>query len=218
MFVARHFFSNHLRLALTIAAGAVTVFALPSSWQLATRLLIGWNVTVWAYLFLMSWLLMRAGHARVLELTKQEDESWAVVLIVMSIASIASLGAIILVLAQAKSMASDLRLVDYAFTVATVLGSWCLLGVLFTQHYARLFYRSPSNRRPLRFPDDEASPNYWDFLYFSFTVSVAVQTSDVAVMTRAARKMVLTQSVLFFLFNLAILGLSINVAAGLIGS
>jgi uncharacterized membrane protein len=218
MLVARHFFSNHLRLALTIAAGTATAFALPSSWQLATRLLTGWNVTVWTYLCLMSWLLMRAGHAQVLKLAEQEDESWGVVLAIMSTAAIASLGAIVLVLAQAKEMSPGLRLLDYAVTGMTVLGSWCLLGTLFTHHYARLFYRSPKDKRPLRFPDDEASPDYWDFLYFSFTLSVAVQTSDVAVMSRAVRKMVLTQSVLFFLFNLAILGLSINVAAGLIGS
>ncbi len=218
MLVARHFFTHHLRLAFTIAAGSVTAFWLPSSWQLATRLLTGWNVTVWIYLCLMSWLLMRARHAQVLKLAEQEDESWAVVLAIMSTASIASLGAIFLILPATEDMPAGLRLLHYAFTGATVFGSWCLLGTLFTHHYARLFYRAQEDRRPLRFPDDEPCPDYWDFLYFSFTLSVAVQTSDVAVMTRAARKVVLTQSVLFFLFNLAILGLSINIAASLAGA
>ena len=70
--------------------------------------------------------------------------------------------------------------------------------------------------RPLKFPDDEQNPDYWDFLYFAFTIAVAVQTSDVCVQTRLMRQIVLGQSVLSFFFNLVVLGLSINIAAGLI--
>lgn len=109
-------------------------------------------------------------------------------------------------------------LLHYVFTASTILGSWCLLAVLFTFHYARIFYGSSSKLPALSFPDKEQAPNYWDFLYFSVTIAVAAQTSDVQVMTRAMRKAVLAQSVLSFLFNVAILGLSINIAAGLIGS
>jgi len=46
---------------------------------------------------------------------------------------------------------------------------------------------------------------------------VAVQTSDVGVATRDLRKIVLAQSLIGFLFNTAILGFSINIAAGLFG-
>jgi uncharacterized membrane protein len=42
---------------------------------------------------------------------------------------------------------------------------------------------------------------------------VAVQTSDITVLSRSMRKAVLAQSVLSFFFNAAILGLSINIAA-----
>ena len=52
-------------------------------------------------------------------------------------------------------------------------------------------------------------------MYFSFTLSVAVQTSDVEVATREMRKAVLGHSLLGFLFNTAVLGFSINIAAGL---
>jgi len=99
-----------------------------------------------------------------------------------------------------------------------LFGSWCLVATLFTFHYARTYYRSPTERRALRFPDDCASPDYWDFLYFSYTIAVAGQTSDISVMSRPMRKIVLAQSILSFLFNVAILGLSINIAASLVGS
>ena len=58
-------------------------------------------------------------------------------------------------------------------------------------------------------------PDYSDFLYFSFTIAVASQTSDVTVTTRAMRRLVLLQAVLSFIFNTTILAFSINIAASL---
>jgi uncharacterized membrane protein len=68
----------------------------------------------------------------------------------------------------------------------------------------------------LLFPGDGQHPDYWDFLYFAFTIAVAAQTADVAVTGHSMRKAVLAQSVLSFLFNVTIIGLSINVMASLI--
>ncbi|MCY1383961.1 hypothetical protein D9M69_721390 [compost metagenome] len=96
-----------------------------------------------------------------------------------------------------------------------MIGSWLLIGVTFSVHYARLFYTWEGKEPALRFAEGLTTPNYWDFLYFSFTVGVAVQTSDVGVATRELRKIVLAQSLIGFLFNTAILGFSINIAAGL---
>jgi uncharacterized membrane protein len=109
-------------------------------------------------------------------------------------------------------------LFHYVFTAVTVLSSWLLLAVIYTFHYARLYYRSPSDKRSLRFPDDERNPDYWDFLYFSLTIAVAAQTSDISVMSRTMRKAVMAQSVISFVFNAAIIGMSINIAAGMVGS
>jgi uncharacterized membrane protein len=78
-----------------------------------------------------------------------------------------------------------------------------------------MFYTWSGEDAALRFADGEQNPDYWDFLYFSFTLSVAVQTSDVGVATRNLRKVVLAQSLIGFLFNTSILGFSINIAAGL---
>ena len=77
-------------------------------------------------------------------------------------------------------------------------------------------YNADRDDPPLKFPGDTAQPDYWDFLYFSFTLSAAVQTSDVAVQQTAMRKVVLAHTVMGFLFNAVILGMSINIAASLI--
>jgi uncharacterized membrane protein len=206
------------RLIIAIVAGIGTGLIIPSQWNPVTRTLIGWNVTVWSYLCLMGLLMMRASHAKVRMIAEQEDKSAVVILAIMSVAAIVSLAAIIMELSTVRELTFSSRMAHYAFTGFTVFGSWCLVATLFTFHYARIFYRSPVGRRALRFPDNEENLDYWDFLYFSFTVAVAAQTSDVSVMTRSMRKTVLAQSILSFFFNVAILGLTINIAAGLVGS
>jgi uncharacterized membrane protein len=209
---------NRPRLIISIIAGICVGSIIPSQWSVVGRILVGWNVTVWFYLCLTGWLMMRANHARVRMLAEQEDKSAVVILAIMSVAAVVSLAAIVLELSTVKDLALASRMIHYAFTGATILGSWCLVAILFTFHYARIFYRSPAEHRALRFPDNEENPDYWDFLYFSFTIAVAAQTSDVSVMTRSMRKTVLAQSILSFLFNAAILGMTINIAASLVGS
>jgi uncharacterized membrane protein len=207
------------RLLIGLALGVVCILLLPDTLRPATRVLVGWNVAVWSYVGLVAWLMMRASAARVRAIAERENPGATVVLALMSLTAIASLAAIVLELAAVKAAPAGLRVVHYAFTASTVFGSWLLVNTMFTLHYARMFYRAPAEFRPLRFPGDAGhAPDYWDFLYFSFTIAVAAQTSDVSVMTRPMRKAVLGQSVLGFLFNAAIIAMSINVAAGLIGS
>ena len=214
----RRFAHYRPRLAIAVSVGIMIGCLLPSEWELITRSLIGWNVGVWSYLLSITWLIMHADAGKVRLMADREDNNAAAVLAVLSVATILSLAAIIFELATSRALSTDERLGHYAFTGATVLGSWLLVGMLFTFHYAHLFYNSPIDKPPLIFPDREQNPDYWDFLYFSFTIAVAAQTSDVVIMSKTMRKLVLAQSVLSFLFNAAILGLSINIAAGLVGT
>ena len=213
----RRLISRRPRLLIAAITGVGIAVSLPETWPLLTRLLTGWNIAVWSYLILMGWLMLRASHARVRRIAEQEDENAALILTVMLIGAVLSLAAITIELATLKELPPVLRAGRYVFTGATVLGAWLLVGTVFTFHYAHLFYRAAPGRLPLLFPDNEANPDYWDFLYFSFTIAVAAQTSDVSVQTRRMRKVVLAQSVLSFLFNVAIIGLSINIAASLVG-
>ncbi len=217
MSVARHIVQVHPRLLLAIAVGLVAGFLTPAH-SPVTYCLVGWNAGVWTYL-LTIWLMMyRANAQDAKRLAETEDESARLVLAMVCVAAIASLVAILLELAGGRGDAG--RLWRYAFTAATVFGSWCLIGTIFTLHYARLFYAEDDDPKalPLRFADGQTTPDYWDFLYFAFTISVAVQTSDVGVATRAMRKAVLAHSLICFVFNAAIIGLSINIAAGLAGN
>ena len=202
-------------LSLSVAVGALVWPFLPEGWHWLTRLLTAWDVTVWLYLLTMGSMMVRADHHDIRRAACRQDEKGPVILATLSLAIMLSLAAIVLQLAALKDHPADLPL-QYAFVVLTVIGSWLMVGVMFCSHYAHLYYTSKDSEPLLGFPDRNLQPHYWDFLYFSFTISVAVQTSDVTVRSRRMRKVVLGQSVLCFFYNLAILGLSINIAASLI--
>ena len=215
---AKNFLLHRPRLVSAFTLAFTAVFFLPEAWLWTTRALFAWNLAVWSYLLLMGWLMMRANNHRVRAMAIREDRGAVTVLALISLSAMISVGAIVVELSGTKDLSTDVRVFKYLFTGMTVLGSWFLVAVVFCFHYALLFYRSSENKRALRFPDDEQMPDFWDFLYFSFTIAVAAQTSDVAVMSRSARKTVLAQSVLSFFFNVAVLGFSINIAAGLVGN
>ncbi|WP_062387296.1 DUF1345 domain-containing protein [Pseudomonas abietaniphila] len=213
-----HLTQTHPRLtiatALGLAAGIASAFIAPEI-TLISKCLIAWNVAGWIYMILIMQRTSKSNAEDVRRIAEVEDENAGLVLMVVCVAAIASLAAIVLELAGIQGMKASDKALHYAFTGFTILGSWLLIGVIFSLHYARMFYTWNGEDAALRFADGEQNPDYWDFLYFSFTLSVAVQTSDVGVATRALRKVVLAQSLIGFLFNTAILGFSINIAAGL---
>src|SRR5450830_316254 len=192
---------THPRLSCAAVLGLAVGILVPAD-TLASKILIGWNAEVWTYLVLMLWLTIRAKAEDVKRIADIEDEN-------------ASLATITLELVGSKYLSASERLLHYGFTGLTIIGSWLLIGVIFSVHYARLYYTWAGKEPALRFAEGLLTPNYWDFLYFSFTIGVAVQTADVGVATRTMRKVVLGQSLIGFLFNTAILGFSINIAAGL---
>ncbi|MBD9600101.1 DUF1345 domain-containing protein [Pseudomonas sp. PDM10] len=205
---------THPRLSSAATLGIAVGILAPAD-SIISKILFGWNAGVWAYLILMLWLTARAKAPDVKRIAEVEDENAGLVLFVVCIAAIASLATIAFELAGSRELETTRKLLHYGFTALTVIGSWLLIGVIFSVHYARLFYTWTGKDPALRFAEGLATPNYWDFLYFSFTISAAVQTSDVGVATRDLRKIVLAQTLIGFLFNTAILGFSINIAAGL---
>ena len=93
----------------------------------------------------------------------------------------------------------------------TIFLSWVFVHVIFALHYAHEFYdmHAPGG---LAFPG-EHEPDYWDFIYFSFVIGMTSQVSDVTVTGQRLRRVVAAHGVLSFVFNVALLALSINLAA-----
>jgi uncharacterized membrane protein len=214
-----HFF-HHLRtrphLATSLLVGTAAAVLLPDSLTLVSRALLGWNIVVWLYLLLVGWMMLHADHTRLRSVALAEAEGAATVLAVVCVASVVSLLGIVAELSAAKIPGARHAVPHVAFALATVAGSWLLLPTIFALTYASAFYIT-AHGSGLEFPGaaDGFKPDYGDFLYFAFTIAATAQTSDVSVSTSAMRRLVLLQSLLSFMFNTAILALTINIAASL---
>ena len=204
------------RLAGSMLVGLAVAVLLPFPSSLVTRALLGWNVSAWLYLVLVGWMMLQADHHRLRRTALAQAEGAATVLAIVSAACIASLLGIVAELSAAKQPGAPHALPHLAFALATVAGSWLLLPTVFALTYASAYYRTAPGGG-LQFPGagDDFKPGYGDFLYVSFTLAVAAQTSDVCISTPAMRRLVLLQSLLSFVFNTAILAFTINIAASL---
>jgi uncharacterized membrane protein len=208
-----HLFA-HRRLIVCLVVGAIVGATWPGIDSLVLRSLLGWNVLVWLYLGVVAVAIARADHGHIKRLALEQAESAPAVLVAVVGAAVISLVAVISQLIAAKSGGPHHLLGHLIFGTVTVLGSWLLLPTLFAVTYASAYY-GPEPDRGLAFPDSEKGfePDHTDFLYFSFTIAVTAQTSDVGVTTRAMRRLVLAQSLLSFVFNTTILAFSVNAAA-----
>jgi uncharacterized membrane protein len=204
------------RLMFSVAAGVATYLVLPPSLREVTRLLMGWDVTAAIYVGFFFWMVRQSTVDTCHHRASLYDESdWAIVAIVV-LSAAASFGAIFSELAVLKS-AKQTPWLSLGVTAATVALSWTFTHTVFTLHYANIYYqrRDKGVTGGLEFPG-ERQPDYRDFVYYSFVIGCAAQTGDVNTTSARMRKITLIHGVIAFVFNTAILALTINVGASLL--
>ncbi len=226
-FIHRHRFLRHVigrqRLVFCVGLGVLALALLPWNWATPTRLLVAWNLGVLTYVASAIHLMVTADPAKMRRLAQLTDESRFVVLTLSVLAAMASIAAIIAELAQVKELVGWDKALHLQMAGLTIVSSWTFTHLIFAQHYAHEYYieRASARSAPdalrggLAFPDTQ-SPDFMDFLYFSFVIGVASQTADVSISSRPMRRVALIHCVLAFFFNTTVLALTINIAAGLI--
>jgi uncharacterized membrane protein len=208
---------NHTKLWLATAVGVVLAVALPGSWSLLSRVLIGWNGALLVLVPLTYFRLRRLNARELRAHYEEEDPTAPVILIVVVIGALLSLLAIVGLLSTVKQVAPSERFAHLTLATMTVVTSWFLVHTMFTLRYADMYYSVPQDcPPPLLFPQTP-EPLFWDFVYFSFTIGVACQTSDVSTTQTQIRNTVTLHSIVAFVFNVSVLGFAINVSAGLVG-
>ena len=205
----RLFFSILLALAVIALLFAVT------NWRAATRLLVGWDIGIGLYLVLAFSLMARSDVHRIRRRAANQDEGSMAMLVLTVAAAIASMAAIFAELATEPGVSRQPA--QLILATATVVLSWAFIHSIFALHYAHEFYGEGRDHKMggMSFPDD-AEPDYWDFTYFAFTIGMCAQVSDVTVSSKSIRRTVLAHSVISFLFNAALLALTVNIAASAI--
>ncbi|HUK33060.1 MAG TPA: DUF1345 domain-containing protein [Vicinamibacterales bacterium] len=201
------------RLFLSLALGVVVVLLVPQDRRLATRLLLGWDLAILTYLALACQMIAQAPIGDIRRRAPTQDEGRIGILVLTTIAAMASFGAIIAELGAHPDSRQPHQLV---LAIATIFLSWAFTHTIFALHYAHEYYTGTLDTGSgLTFPGNE-EPDYWDFIYFSFVIGMTSQVSDVAISSKSIRRTATAHGVLSFIFNAAILALTINIVAGAI--
>jgi uncharacterized membrane protein len=187
--------------------------------------MIGWRqgtmaaFDIAAAVFLVSlWPLLSASHAEHMRAQARRNDANRALLLAIT-------GAVMLVVLVA--VGSELvekgapKAPQVALIIVTLLLTWLFSNIVYALHYAHMFYSqgdidgdgNEEDVGGLDFPDTK-EPNYWDFVYFSLTLGMTFQTSDVE-MTRTPVRIVATfHCFAAFIFNLGVLAFTINTLGG----
>jgi uncharacterized membrane protein len=145
----------------------------------------------------------------------QEDGSRVFVFISILVSSFASMFTVLLLMLS-ETMHTQ-KTLAVVIAVMGMIVSWVLVHMIFTFHYANMYYfkrRDDKCDAPLDFPG-KAKPDYLDFAYFSFVIGMTFQVSDVEIASQRIRRTVLFHGLLAFTLNTFVVALTINLIAGL---
>jgi uncharacterized membrane protein len=212
------------RLGISTATGLacwLLLSALPLSQWLSPRMqgLAAWDLTVLCYLFL-AWTVVALTDETLTRMRAQryDPSGYMIFVLIVSAASV-SFVAIGFLVGEIRGLSLWPRALSLTLAMAALFLAWLLIHTLFAFHYAHLYYAQPQPDGPhhggLRFPDDD-EPDYLDFAYYSFVVGMTSQVSDVQVLSRPMRRLTLVHGVLSFIYNIAVLAMSINIISGVL--
>ena len=191
---------------------AIAGFALASHWSGWSRaVLIGFDGG--AVVFLLSCIPLFGREAdRMRQSARDNDANRVMLLAITGIVIAVVLVAIAVELSQKTQMHAG----SIALIIGTLLVAWLFSNMIYALHYAHLFYSSGDKGADcggIDFPDD-ADPDYWDFIYFAFTLGMTFQTSDVEISSKPIRRVVIFHCFAAFVFNIGVLAFTINVLGG----
>ena len=206
------FFHAHRRLMLCAVLLPVVTGALHAAGlTLSLAILLGFDAGAVVFLVLTVRVFGRTSAAAMRLHARQQDVGRTGVLW-----SSVALSCMVLVAlwVELRAQSSAGAVVDMLAAAATIVLSWLYMNMIFALHYAHGYYgHRNAMHKGLDFPGTD-DPDYWDFAYFSLVLGMTFQVSDVQIVNRRLRRMAMTHGVIAFFFNVFIIAISVNVAAG----
>ncbi|HVU04597.1 MAG TPA: DUF1345 domain-containing protein [Polyangiaceae bacterium] len=205
------------RFVVTALVFVATAAGLGESLPLAFRLVAAWDAAAAVLLGLIWWIILRAGSAETRRRSAAEDPGRTLLFLLVTVACVFSLFASAVVHKHASQLAPDATSALLVLSLTAVAVAWLLTHTVYALRYAHLYYRDDEEGEGgLTFPGDRP-PDDLDFAYFSFTLGMCFQVSDVVITSHAIRRDALVHAVLSFAYNTAILTTALNFALGSIG-
>ncbi len=163
-----------------------------------------------ALAFLISCVpLFRHGAPEMRQSAQRNDANRGILLLIAAVVT----GVILVAVASELAQKGRPQPVDVVLVICTLCFSWLFSTLVYTVHYAHMFYTSRSqggDSGGVCFPETE-EPDYWDFAYFSSCLAMTFQTSDVDITSGAYRRTVTFHTLGAFIFNIGVIAFSINI-------
>jgi len=209
------------RLGLSIMLGMTVFLLVPASIALDIRILAGWTSSILFFLTVVVFMMNDATPQKTLSRVQRQEAQPSVVFLLVITTACASIFAIALMQTDNQKLSGLALFIEEGLSIVAIICSWLLTHTTFALLYATLYYgkdcwleREDCNGG-LDFPGEEL-PDYWDFMYFSFTIGMTAQTSDVAITSNSMRQLSLAHGLVAFFFYMVILASGVNTASGLI--
>jgi uncharacterized membrane protein len=210
------------RMVISLAVATMVWLALKGHVQSSTQCIVTWDVFAVSVLVLAWLTILTTPPEKLRARAQKQDLSHILIFVFVVIAAFAGLFAVgFLYINKAVVVERSHFFVHLLMSLVAVICSWMLVHTVFGLRYAHTYYGDPdgpdgpiSHARGLQFPGDR-EPDYMDFAYFSFTIGMTFQVSDVVITARDFRKLVLVHGMLSFGFNTVILALTLNTVSAL---
>ena len=205
------------RLLYATFAGFLTFFLLEGH-HFSTRFLMAWSAASLTYLILVFIMMQYFNRKKISHLSAQQDDGQLVIYIISLLASVVSLAAIFIHIGSVDEIPLQERVLGILMTGVTFATSWMVLHTAYALHYAHEYYahlKQDSETTPLIF-SGLRYPAYSDFFHFSVVIGMTCQTADIIIVEPKIRNLVTVHSLLSFIFNATLLGLTMSLVGGLL--
>jgi uncharacterized membrane protein len=213
-----------------VAAGMmVIVFFLAAPWlDLDSGVLLAWDVGIFWWL-VVTFAMMAHTNAQQTSVRAQgfEPNASSMLVVVTATAIVGFLGSVVLA-SRSGGRAPLEQSMHFAIGVVAIGEAWLLVHTQFALFYAELYYDEvPSSttqadqgtigpfRKGLEFPDAEVV-DYWDFIYYSYTIAMCYQTSDVTITAPRMRRVTIVHALISFAFVAVLIAFIVNAISNIL--
>ena len=207
------------RTAVALAMGALGAVLLPG-FPKEVRLVAAFDITAAVYLAMVCAMTLIATPEQAASLSQREERSGYRVLLAAIVLSFASVAALAAMLDASADASHWMHVAHMTGSLLALFLSWMVLHVIFGLHYMNLYYGNDQRNVDdlavpmLEFPN-KPMPDFADFMYFSFTIAMCYQTSDVSINGANARLLTLLHAILSFFHVAIIIGFVVNILSNL---
>jgi len=205
------------RLLYSVIVGVLT-FLLLEGHHTSTRFLMAWTSASLTYLVSVFVMMQYFNKRNISHLSNHQDEGQSFIYIVSLLASAVSLTAIFIHVGGIADIPLKDRILGVMMTGITFFISWLVLHTAYSLHYAHAYYenlKEDAEFPPLIFVGNRF-PSYSELFHFSIVIGMTCQTADIVIVDPKIRSLVTIHSLLSFIFNATLLGLTMSLVGGLL--